>query len=103
VSRIINPNAPPPRKADGLDTIIDIMRVIASYRKSFFDLEACKQHDGVSERLTPEQIDKVCEEQNKLMQDMVTFILYGAEAIGATNSKSEAPTTRIETGTQKHS
>ncbi len=75
MSRIINPNAPPTTSA--LEQIIGTMQIIARYRKSFFDLEVCKQSEGVLEPLTAKQVMDVENEQQRLMKDMVRFILYG--------------------------
>lgn len=87
MSIIINPNAPTPRR-DGksaLDQVLNTMRIISQYRQSFFDLEAIKQDDGVAEPLTATQILKVCDVQQELMRDMVSFILYGEQKHDATN------------------
>lgn len=97
MSRIINPNAP---QKDPLQQILDTMRIIAQFRKSFFDLEAAKQCDGVTPPLTPEQIKRIEDEQQYMMQEMVTFILYGADNERRTNPSNSQ---RIVTSPERSS
>ncbi len=73
---IINPNAPVTLKQDYVGTIFNTMRTIAGYRQVFFDLEAAKQSNGVNE-VTATDIEKICDAQQDLIQEMVDFILYG--------------------------
>lgn len=97
MSRIINPNALTPRNPgkSALDSILHTMGTIAQFRKSFFDLEACK------EGLTATQLQRVNDEQQYLMQEMVTFILYGADNATRSTEHSAAPNTRIENNAQE--
>lgn len=85
MSIIINPNAPPRSQ---IDIIFDTMRVIAGYRTLFFDLEAAKQSDGVTPEATATELIRIEETQQKLMQEMVTFILYGADKNDGTNKQT---------------
>lgn len=99
MSRIIDPNAP--SKINGLDFLIDTMRVIANYRKQYLDLRAMLQNDGVQEPLTTIEINRIHAAMEAVAENLLEFILYGADNDARSNDKSQAPAARIETGTQK--
>lgn len=92
MSVIVDPNAP---RRSYIDTVFDTMRRIAGYREVYFQLHAAKQCNGVQE-VTAADIERLTDAQQRLIQEMVEFILYGT-----VNNQSQAPAPRIETGTQK--
>ena len=86
MNRIINPNAP--RKST-LDEIIDTMRVIAAYRLQYHDLRAMLQNDGVQEPLTATQIERIHQAMQAVAENLIEFIMYGANKNGSNTSNSE--------------
>jgi len=79
MSIIINPNAPQQPKQERmseLQVLVDTMRVIASFRRKWLDLEAAKQGDGVTE-ITASEILTITDAQRHILEDMCRFILYG--------------------------
>ena len=77
MSIIINPNAPPPQqRLSEIQVLVDTMRVIASFRREWLDLEAAKNGDGVTE-ITASEILTISDAQRHILEDMCRFILYG--------------------------